>query len=95
MIATLPNLYRHHVSPWSSVGLAAEKFQGAVVLEVHTHPTQFALGATREEFKQEMAALVDAADGHPMNLCVSDIHSLGGDAGTLSRWAQAAQEVAG
>ena len=94
VIATLPNLGRHHVSPWSSVALAAQKFQGSVVLEVHTHPSKFAMGATCEDFEKEMAALVDAADGHPMNLCITDLHNLGGDPDTLRRWAHAAQEVA-
>ena len=94
IIATLPNLGRHHVSPWSSVAVAAQKYQGSVVLEVHSHPTKIAMAATREELKNEVASLVDAADGHPMNLCLTDTHSLGGDPDTLRRWAQVAQEVA-
>ncbi len=94
IIATLPNIGRHHVSPWSNVSVAAEAYQGSVVLEVHSHPANITLGASREEFRDEMGQLVAQADGHPMCLCVTDIHDIGGDPASLIRWAEAAQEVA-
>jgi hypothetical protein len=94
IIATLPNLRRHHVSAWSSVALATEQYQGAVVLEVTTHPNLIALGASRDEMEREMVDLVRAADGHPMNLSITDIHNLGGDPDHLRIWAEAAQAVA-
>ena len=93
IIATLPNLGRHHVSAWSSVALAAHKYQGSVILEVITHPNCIALGATREEMKKEMKGLVHAADGHPMNLSITDIYNLGGNPDILRIWAEAAQEA--
>jgi len=94
IIATLPNLRRHHVSPWSSIELAAQKYQGRVVLEVHTNPTLIAFDASREEMGAALQARVDAADGHPMSLCLTDIHNLGHDLDSLRLWAEAAQEVA-
>lgn len=93
-IATLPNLRRHHVSPWSSVGLAAKKYRGSVVLEVHAHPGKVFFGATRDDMKKEVEDLVAAADGHPMSLNLSDIHSVGENPATLRVWAEAAQEIA-
>jgi hypothetical protein len=94
IIATLPNLRRFHVSPWSSVALAARKFQGSALLEVHANPTLIALGATRDEMHKVIRGLVDAADGHPMNLCLTDIHNLGGNPDSLRTWAEVAQEAA-
>ncbi len=93
-IMRLPNLRRHHVSPWSSVKLAAEKMPADVVLEVHAHPTEVMFSASREDMQAEVARLVRQAGGHRMCLNLSDIHSLGGNPATLKCWAQVAQEVA-
>ncbi len=92
-IARIPNLRRHHVSPWSSLKKAVEKFQGRVALEVHVHPTEVIFNASREEMRDEVARLIKEAQGHPMCLNLSDIHSLAGNPATLKYWAQAAQEV--
>lgn len=92
-IARLPNLRRHHVSPWSSLKLAVQKFQGSVVLEVHAHPTETIFSASREDMRSEVTRLVKQAEGHPMCLNLSDIHTLAGNPATLKYWAQAAQEV--
>jgi hypothetical protein len=94
VLATLPNLRRHHVSAWSSVSLAAQKYRGAVLLEVTTHPNLIALGASREKMEQEMEKLVSQAEGHPMNLSITDIQHLGGNPDSLRGWAEAAQAVA-
>ncbi len=94
VIATLPNLRRHHVSPWSSVPAAVEKYRGAVNLEVHAHPGKVFFGATREDMRAELAGLVAAAGGHPMNLNLSDIHSINGNPETLKVWAEEAQRAA-
>jgi hypothetical protein len=92
-IARMPNLRRHHVSPWSSVKLAAKKFRGSAVLEVHVHPTEVLFSASPEQMRSEVARLIEEAEGHPMCLNLSDIHSLAGNPATLKYWAQAAQEV--
>ncbi len=92
-IAGMPNLRRHHVSPWSSVKLAADKYKGSAVLEVHVHPTEVIFNASREEMTAEVDRLVKQAGGHPMCLNLSDVHSLAGNPATLKYWAQAAQEV--
>ena len=94
VISTLPNLRRHHVSPWSSVRLAAEHYRGAVVLEVHAHPGKVFFGATRQGMRKQLETLVSAAAGHPMNLNLSDIHSVNGNPDTLRVWAEEAQRVA-
>lgn len=95
VISTLPNLRRHHVSPWSSVAKAAEKYRGSVNLEVHVHPGKVLMGATREEMREEIKGLIEQAGGHRMNLNLSDIHSLDGRPETLRIWAETAQELAG
>lgn len=92
-IARLPNLRRHHVSPWSSVRKAVAKYQGSVVLEVHVHPTEVVFNASREEMQAEIARLVKEAEGHPMCLNLSDIHSLAGNPATLKYWAEAALDA--
>lgn len=94
IISTLPNLGRHHVSAWSSVALAAKKYQGAVNLEVTSHPNLIAMGATRQEMKKEMADRAREAAGHPIDLSITDVYNLGGDPLLLRTWAEAAQDVA-
>lgn len=94
VLSTLPNLRRFHVSPWSSVEAAREKFQGRVVLEVHAHPGRVFFSYSRREMKEEVERLVLAAEGVPLDINLSDIHSVNGDPRLLTRWAEAAQEVA-
>ncbi|MFH1022756.1 MAG: hypothetical protein V1809_05155 [Planctomycetota bacterium] len=92
VISRLPNLRRHHVSPWSSVALAAKHFLGRVVLEVHAHPTRVIFQSSPEDMRKEIQGLIAAADGHPMSLNLSDIHSLNGKPETLITWARIARE---
>ena len=94
LLSTLPNLRRFHVSPWSSVEAAREKFQGRVVLEVHAHPGRVFFGYSPENMKEEVERLILAAEGVPLDLNLSDIHSVNGDSRLLTQWAEAAQEVA-
>ncbi|MBI3972121.1 MAG: hypothetical protein HY332_12590 [Chloroflexi bacterium] len=93
-LITLPNLRRLHVSPWSSVAMARAKTEGRVVLEVHSHPGKVLFGLSRDEMRQEIEALVAAAEGVPIDLNLSDIHSVDGRPETLRLWAQIAQDVA-
>ncbi|HOX08451.1 MAG TPA: hypothetical protein PK280_18795 [Planctomycetota bacterium] len=93
-ISGLPNLRRHHVSPWSSVRAAAEHYRGSVVLEVHAHPGKVFFGASREDMRAELDGLLAAAAGHPLNLNLSDIHSVNGDPTTLRTWAEEARQAA-
>ena len=94
IIASLPNLRRFHVSPWSSVARAAETFQGAVLLEVHAHPTEVFFATTRDDMRKELVGLLEAADGHPLCLNLSDIHSVADNPDTLRIWTKAAQDMA-
>lgn len=93
-IVRLPNLRRLHVSPWSSVACARAKTEGRVVLEVHAHPGKVLFGATPAEMRDELEGLVAAAEGAPLDLNLSDIHSLDGHPETLGVWARVAQDVA-
>mgnify|MGYP001596756429 FL=1 len=95
IISILPNLRRHHVSPWSSVKMAANHYRGAVNLEVHAHPGKVFFGNTREDMRAELQRLVADAAGHPMNLNLSDIHSVNGNPATLRIWTEEAQKVSG
>ncbi len=94
VLASTPNLRRFHISPWSSVAKARDVFQGKMVLEVHDHPGRVFFGATREEIRTNLRCLVQQAQGHPMDLNISDIHSFGGKPEMLSLWAEIAQDVA-
>jgi hypothetical protein len=94
VLASLPNLRRFHVSPWSSVEAAREKFQGKVVLEVHAHPGRVFFGYTRREMMEEVERLVFDAQGVPIDINLSDIHSVNDDPRLLTRWAEAIQDVA-
>jgi len=94
ILRDLPNLRRFHVSPWSSVAKAAETFKGSAVLEVHDHPGKTFFLTDKKEMKKPIRDLVDRADGHPMDLNISDIHSFNDDPGLLTQWAECAQECA-
>jgi hypothetical protein len=81
------------VSPWSSVGVAREKLRAAVVCEVHANPSEVFIGATREDIRRDLRALVAAGAGMPMDLNLSDIHSVNGRPELLTAWAEEAQEA--
>ena len=74
IIATLPYLRRFHVSPWSSVAAAVEKFKGSVDMEVHAHPGKVFFGFTADDMRNELAERVAQAQGLPLDLNLSDIH---------------------
>ncbi len=93
VLSTLPNLRRLHVSPWSSLKKASEKFEGKVVLEVHAHPGKVFFGYTRDDMRLEIEKLVGEAGGASMDLNLSDIHSVNGNPDLLREWAEVAQEV--
>ena len=92
-IARTPNLRRFHVSPWSSVEVARRKLRGTIVCEVHSNPSEVFFGATREDVRRSLRRLVDAGEGMPMDLNLSDIHSVNGRPELLTMWAEEAQEV--
>ncbi len=94
VIAKLPNLRRFHVSPWSSLEVAKEIFQGELILEVHAHPGTVFFSFTREDMRSNLKELVRAAEGVPIDLNLSDIHSFNGDPELLTMWAEEAQRVA-
>ena len=85
---------RFHVSPWSSVHKAAQKFKGSVALEVHSNPGKVFFNFTDEDMKKELQELVNASSGYPIDLNLSDIQSLNGNHQTLKIWAETAQEIA-
>jgi len=92
-IARLPNLRRHHVSPWSSVAAARRKFEGRVVMEVHAHPGNVCFVHTPEEMRAEIDTLIAQAESVPIDLNLSDIHSVDGKPDTLRIWAENAQDA--
>ena len=92
ILAQLPNLRRFHVSPWSSLEKACEQFQGKVVLEVHDHPGKVFFGSTADDTRARIRELLEIADGHPMDLNLSDIHSINGNPDLLKQWATIARE---
>jgi hypothetical protein len=93
-IAELPHLRRFHVSPYSSVARAVEVLQGEAVMEVHAHPGRVLMAGTPEAMRDELVELIAAAQGQPMDLNLSDIHSIDGRPETLSTWTRIAQELA-
>jgi hypothetical protein len=94
VLAALPNLRRFHVSPWSSVAAAVAKFRGRVVLEVHAHPGKVFFGGTADSMRAELRGLIDPPEGTPIDLNLSDIHSVNGRPATLGDWARIAQDLA-
>jgi len=93
ILATLPNLRRLHVSPWSSIEAARNRFEGSVILEAHSHPGKVFFGFSPENMRAELEALVREAEGVPIDINLSDIHSVNGNPGLLGIWAEVAQEV--
>jgi hypothetical protein len=92
IIKELPNLRRHHVSPWSSVEKAVEVLQGKVIMEVHSHPGKVFFGWNEDDMRKEIRGLIEKAQGHPMDLNLSDIHSVNGNPKTLGIWAKVARK---
>jgi len=92
ILATLPHLRRFHVSPWSSVAAARDKFRGIVILEVHAHPGKVFFTSTPQDMRNEIRALVRAAEGVPLDLNLSDINSVNSRPQTLTQWAAIAQD---
>ncbi len=92
VLATLPNLRRLHVSPWSSAAATRDKFHGSVVLEVHAHPGKVFFTSSPDDMRREIRALVDAAEGVPIDLNLSDINTVNGRPETLTTWARVEQE---
>jgi hypothetical protein len=92
VLATLPHLRRFHVSPWSSVAAARDKFRGSVVMEVHAHPGKVFFTSKPVDMRKELRGLVDAAEGLHMDLNLSDISTVNGRPATLTEWAAIAQE---
>lgn len=92
VLATLPHLRRFHVSPWSSVAAARDKFRGAVVLEVHSHPGKVFFTMSPSDMRREIRSLIDSAQGVPLDLNLSDINSINSQPSTLTAWSSIAQE---
>jgi hypothetical protein len=92
ILAELPHLRRFHVSPWTSLSKARDKFQGRVVLEVHDHPGKVFFSDSPEETRARVRWLLDTADGHPMDLNLSDISSVNDNFALLTRWAEIARQ---
>lgn len=90
-IKDLPNLRRFHVSPWSTVARAAEVLQGRAVMEVHAHPGKVFFGWTADDMRKNVRELAGQAHGLPMDLNLSDIHSVNDNPATLGIWARAAR----
>jgi len=94
VLQSLPHLRRLHVSPWSSRRLAHEKFGRSVALEVHAHPGQVFFTHTRQDMADEIGRLLDETGDSPLDLNLSDIHSINGNPETLRVWTETAQEIA-
>lgn len=92
-IADLTSLRRIHVSPWSSVGRARERFGRDVVLEVHAHPTAAFFTHDRRSMREELRRLLDEAGDARLDLNLNDIHSINGNPARLREWTEAAIEL--
>ncbi|MCG3177895.1 MAG: hypothetical protein BIFFINMI_00217 [Phycisphaerae bacterium] len=93
VLAGVPNLRRFHVSPWSDVAKASARFGGRAVLEVHAHPGKVVFGGDEASIRAELVGLIERAGGAPMDLNLSDIHSVDGRPATLGLWARIAREL--
>jgi len=93
ILASLPNLRRMHVSPWSSPRRAREALGRSVVLEVHAHPTRVFFTSDRKEMAADLRHLLAEAGDGPMDLNLNDIHSVNGQPEKLGLWAALAKEA--
>jgi hypothetical protein len=60
---------------------------------VHANPSEVFFGATRADMRRTLRRLVEEGEGMPMDLNLSDIHSVNGRPELLAEWAEEAQEV--
>jgi hypothetical protein len=73
--------------------IAAERSAGLAVLEVHSHPSKVLFSFTLAEMREELRRLVRDSGGAPMDLNLSDIHSVNGAPARVTQWARIAKEV--
>lgn len=52
------------------------------------------MGMSESEMREEIRGLVRDASGYPMDLNLSDIHTVNNNPSQLALWAKVAQEVA-
>ena len=73
---------------------ARERLGTSVAYEVHAHPGRVFFGATDDDMRTEIRQRLGDAAGAAIDLNLSDIHSVGDDPATLTRWTRIAQEEA-
>ncbi len=92
IIKELPNLRRCHVSPWSNLDIAVEVLKGEVVMEVHSHPSHVFFSWGEDETRKNIRDLIKRGNGLPMDLNLSDVHTVNNKPEMLATWSRIAQE---
>jgi len=69
-IATVPNMRRIHVSPWSDLRAAREATQGTVILEKWLDPNVNLNGISEEEMRRIAVEITDVGVDYPLDMRV-------------------------
>jgi hypothetical protein len=95
ILRKIKNLRKISVSPWFDIPKGLEMGAGDYVLSVKNNPAIFAEDRFNEErARQEIATMLDQAEGANVELVMKDITTVRNDPSRLWRWAEIALEEA-
>lgn len=98
LLATLPNLRKISVSPWSDVNMCAEFMGGRYVLEAKPNPAYISVSnPDKTVLRADIENILNAAKryGCPVNITLKDITTLVGRPQNLFDWADMAMQAVG
>jgi hypothetical protein len=93
IIRNLPNLRRFHVSAWTNVEEAVKQLGRDFVLEVCVHTADTMAVHTADQMRAELERIMSIAGDCIIDINITDVETLFGREGTLTTWAEVAQEV--
>jgi hypothetical protein len=95
IISRLPNLRRFHISPWSNRDSILDELGNKFVYEIHVQPSDHLFLHDDDKIKRDIReiALACRKRGATADINLSDIETVGNDAGKLIKWARLAREA--
>lgn len=93
ILESVPRLRKISMSPWANVGVMVERVGGKLVLSHKPNPAVLATDDWHpEQARANMRAVLEQAEGCPMEIIMKDISTLRYDPRRLWEWAQIAME---
>ena len=94
-LATIPNLRRISISPWSSLEVMAELLGDRYIFSMKPHPGPLAEDHFDEEqIRLDLRRALQITRGCRVEVVMKDNHTIRGDPGRVIRWVKIAKEEA-